>query len=54
LEDALWSGLIDHHIGMPMGVTAENLAEKYGISRQQCDEFAVLTNQRWKAGRFLC
>jgi len=33
-----------------MGVTAENLAEKYDITRQQCDEFAVLSNQRWKAG----
>ena len=25
----------------PMGITAENLAEKYGITRQQCDEFAL-------------
>jgi len=33
-----------------MGVTAENLAEKFNVTREQCDEFAVLSNQRWKAG----
>jgi len=52
MEDTLWQGLIDQHIKMPMGITAENLAEKYGITRQQCDEFAVRSNQRWKAGKF--
>jgi len=50
LEDSLWTGLTDQQINTPMGVTAENLAEKYDITRQQCDEFAVLSNQRWKAG----
>jgi acetyl-CoA acyltransferase 2 len=50
MEDTLWQGLIDTHINMPMGITAENLAEKYGITRQQCDEFAVRSNKRWKAG----
>jgi len=33
-----------------MGVTAENLAEKYSITREQCDEFAVSSNERWKHG----
>ena len=33
-----------------MGVTAENLAEKYSITREQCDEFAVVSNERWKDG----
>ncbi|EPQ26910.1 uncharacterized protein PFL1_05545 [Pseudozyma flocculosa PF-1] len=32
----------------PMGITAENLAEKYGITRQQCDEFALQGQQRWQ------
>lgn len=41
LGDALWDGLTDAHAGCPMGVTAENLAEKYGITRQECDEFAI-------------
>ncbi|CAO1623202.1 unnamed protein product [Sympodiomycopsis kandeliae] len=32
----------------PMGITAENLAEKYGITREQCDQFAVQSQQRWQ------
>lgn len=34
LRDSLWDGLTDKYIGTPMGITAENLAEKYNISRQ--------------------
>jgi len=44
--------VVDHHINVPVAITAENLAEKYSITRQQCDEFAVLSNRRWKAGLF--
>lgn len=33
-----------------MGITAENLANKYGITREQCDAYAVQTQTRWKAG----
>ena len=33
MEDTLWSGLTDSHVKTPMGVTAENLAVKYDISR---------------------
>ena len=29
-----------------MGLTAENVAEKYGISRERQDEFAVLSQNR--------
>ncbi|GAA5887453.1 hypothetical protein JCM6882_002535 [Rhodosporidiobolus microsporus] len=32
----------------PMGITAENLANKHGITRQQCDEYAVQSQKRWK------
>lgn len=32
-----------------MGITAENLSEKYNITRQDCDEFALLSQKRWKA-----
>lgn len=28
MEDSLWSGLTDSHAGLPMGMTAENLAVK--------------------------
>jgi acetyl-CoA acyltransferase 2 len=48
MEDTLWAGLTDQQIKMAMGITAENLAEKYGISRLQCDEFAFRSVQLWK------
>lgn len=40
MRDTLWDGLTDLYAGTPMGITAENLATKYGITRQECDEFA--------------
>lgn len=49
MECSIWSTLTDHHIKTPMGITAENLAEKYNISRKDCDEFALLSQKRWKA-----
>jgi len=49
LEDSLWQTLTDWHIQTPMGVTAENLAKKYNITREECDAFALLSQQRWKA-----
>lgn len=51
LEDTLWAGLTDLHIKTPMGVTAENLAAKYNITREDCDRYALKTQQRWKAGQ---
>ncbi|HYK54653.1 MAG TPA: acetyl-CoA C-acetyltransferase [Candidatus Eremiobacteraceae bacterium] len=41
LEDALWEGLTDSYNGMGMAITAENLAKRYEISRQQADEFSL-------------
>jgi acetyl-CoA acyltransferase 2 len=37
MRDSLWDGLTDQHVGTPMGITAENLAVKYGISREVSD-----------------
>lgn len=51
MEDTLWAGLTDMHIKTPMGMTAENLAEKHNITREDCDRYAVKTQQRWKAGQ---
>ena len=53
LEDTLWQGLTDFHVKLPMGVTGENLAEKYNISREDCDEFALLSQRRWAEGESL-
>lgn len=47
LEDSLWSALTDSYCNTPMAVTAENLAVKYGITRQECDEYALSSQRRW-------
>lgn len=44
--DLLWKGMQEYPLGVGMGLTAENLAEKYGISRKEQDEFAVLSHQK--------
>ncbi|KAK6494417.1 3-ketoacyl-CoA thiolase [Huso huso] len=49
MEDTLWAGLTDMHVKIPMGITAENLAVQYEISREDCDKYAHKTQQRWKA-----
>lgn len=51
LEDMLQSSLFDEYIGCGMGVTAENLAEKYSITREEQDEYAMLSHQRAEAAR---
>ena len=40
-EDSLWAGLTDSYAGTPMGITAENLGAKYGITRDMCDEYGL-------------
>lgn len=45
LEDTLWEALTDTYCGAPMAITAENLAERYHITREQCDEFALRSQQ---------
>jgi acetyl-CoA acyltransferase 2 len=56
MEDSLWAGLSDTHCGLPMGITAENLAEIYQVTRAECDNFALSSQQKWgdahKAGVF--
>jgi acetyl-CoA C-acetyltransferase/acetyl-CoA acyltransferase 2 len=49
VEDSLWSALTDSYTNTPMAVTAENLATKYGLSRQDCDAYALQSQQRWAA-----
>jgi len=56
LRDSMWDSLTELGIGPAMGITAENLAEQYDISRQAQDELALSSNQRAVAaidsGRF--
>lgn len=51
LEDMLQSALADEYAGCGMGVTAENLAKKYNITREEQDEYAALSHQRAEAAR---
>jgi acetyl-CoA acetyltransferase family protein len=48
--------LLDTYCGCNMAATAENLAKKYGITREAQDEFALrsqrLASAAWDAGRF--
>jgi acetyl-CoA C-acetyltransferase len=46
LIDMLWRAMQEAPIGTGMGLTAENLAERYGISREEQDKFALLSQQR--------
>jgi acetyl-CoA C-acetyltransferase len=46
LTDALWEGLTDPICDQVMGRTAENLAEKYAISREAQDEYAVQSHKK--------
>lgn len=54
--DLLTESLIDAYPNMPMAVTAENLAEKYRVSREECDAFALRSQTSYKEalteGRF--
>ena len=42
ISDGLWDAFNDYH----MGITAENLVEKYSISREQQDAFAAASQQK--------
>ncbi|MFG6146971.1 acetyl-CoA C-acetyltransferase [Halobacillus sp. B23F22_1] len=51
VDDMLWAALTDEYIGGGMGVTAENLAEQYEISREAQDEYAAISHKRAAAAR---
>jgi len=48
LEDSLWESLVDSYCGCGMAITAENLAEKYGIDREAIDAYALRSQQTAK------
>jgi acetyl-CoA acyltransferase 2 len=49
LEDFLFVGLTDSYCGLPMAVTAENLAAQSGISRKESDAYALRSQQAAEA-----
>ena len=52
INDALWDSTNDYH----MGVTAENVAEQWGLTREELDRFAASSQQKacaaQESGRF--
>jgi acetyl-CoA C-acetyltransferase len=42
----IWDGLMEGFYGYHMGNTAENIAAKYGITREEQDKLALLSHQR--------
>jgi acetyl-CoA acyltransferase 2 len=55
-EDSLWSALTDSYVGLPMALTAEQLAVDLRLTQAEVDERSVGSQQRWAAaqaaGRF--
>ena len=47
VNDALWDVFNNYH----MGITAENVAEQYGLTREQLDEFAAWSQQKCEKAR---
>ncbi|SMC18148.1 acetyl-CoA acetyltransferase [Clostridium acidisoli DSM 12555] len=45
IQDGLWDAFNQYH----MGVTAENVAEKWGITREEQDKFSLLSQQKAEA-----
>ena len=54
--DLIWKAMQEYPVGGGMGLVAERMAEKYGLTRREQDELAVLSHQRAvqaiKTGRF--
>jgi acetyl-CoA acetyltransferase family protein len=51
LADSLWEALTDSYTGLPMAMTAENLAAKYNIAQREVDEYSVLSQKRFAAAQ---
>ncbi|MFQ5676344.1 MAG: acetyl-CoA C-acetyltransferase [bacterium] len=55
MEDYLWEALLDPYCNCQMAMTAENLADKYGLTREETDVFAHTSQMRakeaWESGR---
>lgn len=52
LEDSLWLGLTDTYCKLPMALTAEKLGAQKNVTREEVDQFALASQNKWKAGKF--
>lgn len=46
LRDSMWDSLTNLGVGPAMGITAENVADRYGVTREQMDAYALRSQQR--------
>lgn len=46
LRDSMWDSLTNLGVGPSMGITAENVAQRYGVSREDMDRYALQSQQR--------
>jgi acetyl-CoA C-acetyltransferase len=46
IDGMVYDGLWEIFYGYHMGITAENIADKYGITRKEQDEYALMSHQR--------
>lgn len=51
IEDWLWEGLNDTNVGVSMAETAENIAKRYGITREEVDLHALSSQEKAIAAR---
>jgi len=55
-EDLLWQALLDTNCGLTMAQTAEELADRYDVTRDEADQMALRSQKRaaaaWEEGRF--
>jgi acetyl-CoA acetyltransferase family protein len=55
-EDMLWESLMDTNCDLTMAQTAEELAERYSVTREEADQVAYASQQRakaaWDSGHF--
>ncbi|MBQ8662277.1 MAG: thiolase family protein [Eubacterium sp.] len=56
MRDSMWDSLTNLGVGPAMGITAENVAEKYDVTREQMDAYSLRSQKRaveaMDAGRF--
>ena len=46
MRDSMWDSLTNLGVGPAMGITAENVAEEYNVTREEMDAYALRSQQR--------
>lgn len=51
LRDSMWDSFTNLGVGPAMGITAENVADRYGVTREQMDAYSLRSQQRAAAAQ---